>query len=619
MPYGFNGKLLRVNLSSRTILVEEPDESFYRSYFGGTNFIAYYLMKELKPGVDPLGPENRLIFATGPVTGAPLAGSGRNGVGAKSPLTGGFGDSQGGGYFGAELKHAGFDAIIVEGQSEKPVYLLIVDGRAEIKDASSLWGKTTADTEAAIRREVGEDNLRFATIGPGGERLVRYAAILNDVTHAAGRTGMGAVMGSKKLKAIAVRGKGGPAMADPDKIRELSRWMVANWNKYAFALNDLGTANGVMGLDASGGLPTRNFREGSFERAEKISGEAMKNTILVGRGSCYACPVHCKREVKVGEPWNVEPLWGGPEYETIGALGSCCGIGDLGAVAKASALCNAYGIDTISTGASIAFAMECFENGLLTEKDTDGLRLTFGNAEAMVQMVEMIVQRRGLGDLLAEGVQRAAAQIGGRAKDYAMHVKGQELPMHEPRFKKGLGLGYALSATGADHVHNIHDPMYVGPGASLERIKSMGILEPVPMEDFGENKLRVFYYDGVWRYLVNSFVTCVLIPWSPAQMTEMINAITGWNTTFFEIHKVGERSITLPRLFNLREGFTSADDVMPKRLHTAFESGPLAGKAVDEETHRKAMVELYKLFGWTAEGVPTPTKLAELNLSWAAS
>ncbi len=618
MPQGYNGKILRVNLSSGAMSVEEPEENFYRTYFGGSNFVAYYLMKELEPGIDPLGPENKLIFATGPLTGVPLAGGGRNSVGAKSPLTGGFGDSQAGGYFGAELKHAGYDAIIVEGRSETPVYLLIVDGKAEIKDASALWGKTTADTEAAIRQEVGERNLRFATIGPGGERLVRYASILNDVTHAAGRTGMGAVMGSKKLKAIAVRGTGGPAMADPDKIRELSKWMVANWKKYAFAINDLGTANIVMGLDASSGLPTRNFREGSFEGAERLSGEAMKDTILVGRGSCYACPIHCKREVKVGEPWNVDPQWGGPEYETIGALGSACGVDDLGAVAKGSALCNAYGIDTISTGMAIAFAMECFENGLLTEKDTDGIRLTFGNAEGMVRMVEMIAERRGLGDLLAEGVKHAAAEIGGKAKDYAMHIKGQELPMHEPRFKRALGLGYALSPTGADHVHNIHDQMYIGPGAAMDRIKSMGILEPVPMDDLGERKLRVFYYDGVWRYLVNSLVTCVLVPWSPAQVNELINAITGWNTTFFEIQKVGERSVTLPRLFNLREGFSSADDVLPKRLHEPFKSGPLAGKAVDEKTHRRAMVDLYQMFGWTADGVPTPAKLAELNLSWAA-
>ncbi|MGE5620777.1 MAG: aldehyde ferredoxin oxidoreductase family protein [Sphingomonadaceae bacterium] len=618
MDYGFNGKILRVDLTTRAITIEEPGEDFYRTHFGGTNLIACYLLNEVRPGVDPLGPENKLIFATGPITGAPVAGSGRNGVGAKSPLTGGFGDSQAGGFFGAELKHAGFDAIIVEGRSETPVYLLVVDGKAEIRDAADLWGKTTAQAEAAIRQEVGDRHLRFATIGPGGERLVLYASILNDLTHAAGRTGMGAVMGSKRLKAIAVRGHGGPKYASPERVQELGRWMSQNWKNYSYALHDLGTANIVMGLDAAGGLPTRNFREGSFEGAERLSGEAMKDSILVGRGSCYACPIRCKREVKVGEPWNVDSLYGGPEYETIGAVGSCCGIDDLGAVAKASEICNAYGIDTISTGASIAFAMECFENGLLTERDTDGLRLTFGNAEAMVRMVEMIAQRRGLGDLLAEGVKRAAAKIGRGAERFAMHVKGQELPMHEPRLKAGLGVGYALSATGADHVHNIHDPMYAGPGAPLERVKSMGILSPLPVHDISERKMRVFYYDGIWRYLTNSLVTCILVPWTPAQVTEMVNAITGWNSTFLEIHKVGERSITLQRLFNLREGFTAADDSLPQRLFQPFERGPLAGHGMDERLHREALVTLYGMLGWTADGVPTPAKLAELNLSWAA-
>ena len=618
MRYGYNGRVLRVDLSSLRIEVDELDEAIYRTYLGGSALVAHYLMREQGPGVDPLGPENHLIFAGGPITGVPVAGAGRNSVGARSPLTGAIGDAQAGGYFGAEMRQAGYDAIVIEGQAERPVYLLVVDGEAWLKDASNLWGKSTAETEEAIRAEVGDRRLRLATIGPGGERLVRYASILNDVTHAAGRTGMGAVMGSKKLKAIAIRGRSKLPLADPARVRELGRWMVDNWRRYAFALNDLGTSNIVMGLNAAGGLPTRNFREGSFEGAEAISGEAMKRTILVGRGSCFACPIQCKREVRVGAPWNVEPIWGGPEYETVAAMGSCCGVDDLGAVAKANAICNANGVDTISAGAAVAFAMECFEAGLISEKDTGGVRLTFGNAEAMVRMVEMIADRRGLGNLLAEGVGRAAEAIGGKAREYAMHIKGQELPMHEPRFKRGLGLGYALSATGADHVHNIHDQMYSGPGVALDRIRSMGILEPVPVDDLGERKLRVFYYDGVWRYLVNSLVTCILVPWSPSKITELVNAITGWDSTYLEIHKVGERSIALQRLFNLREGFSSADDVMPRRLHQPFTEGPLAGRAVDEATHRRAMEALYQMFGWSPEGVPTSAKLAELNLSWAA-
>lgn len=618
MAFGYNGKILRVDLSLGSTSVEEPGDTFYRTYMGGTNFIAYYLLKELRAGVDPLGPENKLIFAAGPVTGSPVAGCGRNSVGAKSPLTGGFGASEAGGYFGAELKHAGYDAVILEGRSEKPVYLLIVDGKAELRDARGLWGKTTGLTEAAIRYEIGDRHLRIAAIGPAGEKLVRYASILNDLSHAAGRTGMGAVMGSKNLKAVATRGTQGPAMADPDRVRELGKWMSENWKKYSLALGELGTPNLVRGLDASSGFPTRNFRQGSFEGASKLSGETMRDSILVCRGSCYACPIRCKREVKVGEPWNVEPLYGGPEYETIGSMGSCCGVDDLGAVSKANELCNANGLDTISTGVAIAFAMECFEEGLITEKDTDGLRLTFGNAHAMVEMVQRIVERRGLGNLLAEGVKRASAAIGGRAPAFAMHVKGQELPMHEPRLKVGMGVGYALSATGADHMHNIHDPIYAGPGAALERLKSMGVLEPVPASELSERKLRIFYYDGIWRHVLDSLLLCRLVPWDPGQVTQLVAAATGWNTTLLELHNVGERSLALPRLFNLREGFTSADDVLPARIHTPFESGPLAGRSIDAETYRRALVGLYEMLGWSAEGVPARGKLAQLNLSWAA-
>ncbi len=618
MPYGYNGKILRVNLSSGEISTEEPEEDIYRSYFGGTSLVAYYLLRELKPGIDPLGPDNKLIFATGPVTGVPLAGSGRHTVGAKSPLTGAFGDAQSGGFFGAELKHAGFDAIIVEGQSERPVYLLILDGKAELKDAAHLWGKTTGDTEAILRQEVGERHLRISAIGPAGEKLVRYACIINDLRDAAGRTGMGAVMGSKRLKAIAVRGHQMPALARPDRVRELSQWMAQSWKDWGTGLHDTGTANNVMPLSIAGGLPTRNFREGAFEGAEKISGETLRDTILIKRGSCFACPVQCKREVRVDAPWNVDPVYGGPEYETIGALGSCCGVDNLAAIAKGNELCNAYGIDTISTGLSIAFAMECFEKGLLTRSDTDGIDLRFGNAEAMVQMVEAIARRQGLGDLLAEGVKRAAEQIGGEAKEYAMHVKGEELPLHEPRLKAGLGLGYAVSPTGADHVHNIHDTMFVKPGMDLDRLKSMGVLDPIPAGDLSEKKVRVFYYDGLWRYAVNSFVTCVMVRWTPEKITEVINAITGWNSTFLEVHNVGRKSATMARLFNLREGFTSEDDTLPKRILGKFAGGPLAGVGVDEARLRQAVVTFYQMAGWTEQGVPTRAHLTELGLGWAA-
>ncbi|MHB9091640.1 MAG: aldehyde ferredoxin oxidoreductase family protein, partial [Chloroflexota bacterium] len=534
-----------------------------------------------------------------------------------SPVTGGFGDSQAGGFFGAELKHAGYDAVIFQGKAAKPVYLQIIDGKAELKDASHLWGKTTGETEAAIREESGERMMRFATIGPAGEKLVRYACVMNDLSHAAGRTGMGAVMGSKNLKAVAVRGKGGPEMADLVKVKELAKYMVEHWKDWAFGIHDLGTANTVRPLQIAGGLPTRNFQEGVFEGWEKIDGVTMRDTILVGRGTCYACPVHCKREVNTGAPWNVGPTYGGPEYETLGAFGSLCGVDDLGAVCRANEICNAYSIDTISAGTTIAFAMECFEKGLLTLKDTDGLDLRFGNAEAMVKAVELIGERKGFGDFLAEGAARMAAKIGGKAPEYAMVIKGQELPLHEPRFKQGMGIGYGVSPTGADHCHSIHDTAFANKGMELDRFKAFGFLEPLPVPELSERKARLFFYDGMWRYALNAMVGCLLIRWSPEKMNEIFQAVTGWNTSLFELHQVGVRVATLARLFNLREGFTAADDTLPKRIFSKFESGPLAGTGVDEEKYRQTMVAYYQMMGWDAEGVPTHGKLAELNIAWA--
>ncbi len=616
MPYGFNGKVLRVNLSSGEVGVEEPDELFYRTYMGGTGMIAHYLLKELEPGIDALGPENKLIFATGPVTGAPLAGAGRNSVGGKSPLSGGFGDSQAGGFFGAELKHAGYDAIIVEGKAKTPVYLQIIDGKVEIKDASHLWGKTTAETQDAIKAESGERAMRFAAIGPAGEKMVRYACVINDISHAAGRTGMGAVMGSKNLKAVAVRGRGGPEFADKDKVRELAKYFVDNWKDWAFGMYDQGTPINVRGLQMGGGLPTRNFKEGQFEGFEKISGDVFRDTILVSRGTCYACPVHCKREVNSGPPWNVGPLYGGPEYETLGAFGSLCGIDDLGAICRAHEICNAYSIDTISCGATIAFAMECYEKGLISKEDTNGIELTFGNAEAMVKMVEMIGKREGFGDLLAEGAARAAKKIGKGSEQYAMVIKNQELPLHEPRFKQGMGIGYGVSPTGADHCHSIHDTGFASRSVDFERFQAYGFLEPLPAQELSDQKARLFYYEGMWRYTLNILVTCLLVRWSPDKLAEVVNAITGWNTSLFELHRAGERAATLARIFNLREGFTAADDTLPDRIFEEFTDGPLAGVGVDREAYEQAMATYYGMMGWDAAGIPTHPRLVELNIEW---
>ena len=617
MPYGCSGKILRVDLSHKTIPVDEPEDNFYRRYFGGRGFISYYLLRELKAGIDPLGPENKLIFAAGVVTGAPVGGCGRNSVGAKSPLTGAYGDAEAGGYWGAELKHAGYDAIIIEGKAENAVYLWIKDGEAEIKDAGHLWGKATAECQKIIRNDVGEPLARTAAIGQAGENLVRYASIINDVHHAAGRTGMGAVMGSKNLKAIAVRGHNPPALACLEVISALAKWLRDNTDPLMGAYHSQGTASGLKSLNARGGLPTRNFQESTFEGADKISGRAMKETILIGQGSCYACPVRCKRTVSVAEPYQVDPAYGGPEYETLASLGSNCGIDDLIAIAKANELCNAYGLDTISTGATIAFAMECFERGILSERDTGGLRLKFGNASAMLKLVEMIAKREGLGDILADGVARAADRIGKGAEEFALHVKGQEIPMHEPRYKQGLGISYAISPKGADHTFGTHDNVYASEGPQLEDFKALGVLEPLAVDDLSPAKVKMVVYSNCWEHLLDCLVMCNFMPFSYSQVEELVCGVTGWNSTVWELMKAGERCLSMTRVFNIREGLGKKDDFLPQRFFIPLPSGPMQGVSIDKDRFEQAKTTFYAMMGWDKmEGRPSLGKLQELGIEW---
>ncbi len=615
---GYNGRILRVNLSQGAISVDEPGEDFYRRYIGGRGFIAYFLLKELAAGEDALGSGNKLVFATGAVTGAPIAGSGKNSIGAKSPLTNGYGDAEVGGFWGAEFKHAGYDAIIIEGKSESPVYLWIKDGKAEIRDAKHLWGKTTGECQKLIQEELGYRGIRIAQIGPAGEKLVRYSCVVNDLSHAAGRSGMGAVMGSKNLKAIAVRGHQKVVFSDDKVVNSFARWIRDNFktNRNAVSLSESGTAGVLMGLNKAGGLPTRNFQQGIFDGADKISGDALKSSILVGRRGCYACPIRCKPEVAVGEPYNVDPIYGGPEYETLASLGSNCGIDNLETIAKANELCGAYGLDTISTGANIAFAMECFEQGILTEKDTGGLKLNFGNAQAMVPLVEMIAKREGIGEILAEGVARAALVFGKGAEDFALHIKGQEIPMHEPRFKQGMGVGYTVSPTGADHCHNIHDSLYVK--RVVDELNALGIFNPLPSQELSPAKVKMLIYGSLWRHALNCLVFCYFVPLDPRQMAELIAGITGWNTSVWELMKVGERCINMTRAFNIREGMSKDNDYLPRRFLTPFPSGPLKGVSIDKGELDEAIDTYYAMVGWDKNGVPTLAKLQELGIEWVA-
>jgi aldehyde:ferredoxin oxidoreductase len=616
MENGLTGKILRVNLTTEKISFETIEQEFYRRYFGGRGLISYYLLKELDPGIDPLGPKNKLIFACGPITGASVSGSGRNSIGAKSPLTGAYGEAEAGGYWGTELKQAGFDGIILEGKASSPVYLWINDQKVELRDASRLWGFEIKKSQDNIQNELEDDSVKVAQIGPGGEKQVRYACVVNDMHHVAGRCGMGAIMGSKNLKAVAVKGTKRVRACKPKRLQKLARLMAQNVNSLAKSLHTYGTGDAMDVYAETGNLPIRNFRDGDFPKADQISAQAVKENVRVGMGTCFACVIACKKRVKVKEPWNVNPEYGGPEYETLAALGSNCGVSDLKAISKANELCQRYSIDTISTGVTISFAMECFEHNLLTKEDTDDMDLSFGNAESMVKMVKLIGEKRGLGALLAEGSKRAAEHIGNGAEEFAVHVKGQEVPMHDPRLKRGEALGYAVSPTGADHVHNIHDT-FLYPQLP-KRYNSLGILESVTIEDFGPKKVRLYKYVGEWRTLNNFLVMCLFPPWSVVKKVDIVRSVTGWNTTAFELMKVVERGNTLTRIFNNREGFTEKDDWLPPRFFQPKTSGALSKTSVNPQELQNAKLIYYDMMGWTEQGIPKQSTLEELDIGWAA-
>jgi aldehyde:ferredoxin oxidoreductase len=631
---GYTGRILRVDLSHQTISIETPDPDFYRTYWGGRNIAAYYLLKELAPGVDPLSPENILVFATSMLTGSPVPGSSRYSVAAKSPLTGLYGESEAGGWWGPELRWAGFDAIIVKGKAEKPTYLWIHDGEVEFKDATGLWGKEPAVVQDSIRKKLGDERIRVLQIGIAGENLVKYAGICNELKHYSGRTGLGAVMGSKNLKAIAVRGTGKITYHNEQVLKDKAKWFAENFMKHP-GLNphhELGTAKGVNPINAMGLLPTCNFREGAIEGAYNLSGENIRDTKLVGRKSCYACPVRCKRVVADDAPFKVDPAYGGPEYETIGALGSNCGVTDLNAVLKGNELCNKYGLDTISTGVTIAFAMECFEKGLLTLEDTDGIELRFGNGPAMVEMINKIAHREGLGDLLAEGCLAAARKIGGGSEAFAMQVKGMEFPSHEPRGKWGVALGYAVSPTGADHLQAAHDTWFEVEADPYGRFELMniremepyGITKPIPAQSLGEEKVRLFrYLQPLWS-IYNILNMCIFVgtpEWrmfTVEDLLDCVSAATGWRTSLLELTNVGERGIQLARCFNIREGMKPEADCLPERMFEPLEGGVLKGVAIDRDEFEAGKKLYYEMMDWDLiTGAPSRARLAELGISWA--
>ncbi len=589
---GFWDRILHVDLTERRSWVESPGEAFFRRVGGGRGIIAHFLLTTVPRGADPFGPENTLVFAPGVVTGAPIPGAGRHSVGAKSPLTGGFGEAESGGFWGAELKRAGWDAIIVHGASTTPAYLWVTEDGVEFRDASHLWGKVTGDAEKEIVAELGDPRIRVAQIGPAGENLVRFACVANDLNEVAGRTGMGAVMGSKKLKAIAVRGKRSVGVSDQPALTSIAKWVSGTLEQRHRAFHEFGTGANMQGKSIEGGLPTANYRYGEFENVSMVDAVAVRDQVRIDMTSCYACSVRCKKVVQVEQRqedagltkkgkqiafdpkgrWRVDPKYGGPEYESLASLGPNLQVDDLVAVCKSNETCNSLGMDTISSGATLAWAMECYEKGILTDTDTGGIPIRFRDGEGVVEWLRRIAYREGFGDVLAEGSMRAAAKVGHRSERLLTTVKGLELAMHDPRHMPRMRQSYLLAPTGGDH---------------------MGQQGP-------KNGLR------------NQVGLCHFLGYDDDQSLQILRGVTGWDLSAEELVTTAHRALTMARLFNLREGFGRADDALPPRF---MEDLP-KHKGVSREQQDQVVTDYYRDLGWNEEtGRPTPATLERLGIA----
>jgi aldehyde:ferredoxin oxidoreductase len=618
MPYGYNGKILHVHLDQGRLEVEEPDAVFYRTYWGGSGFAAYYLNTLVKPGTDPLGPDNVLIFACSVLTGAGLPGFNRYTVAAKSPLTGTFGEAEAAGYFGPELKFAGFDAVVFHGRSPKPVYLYVNRGEVALKDASALWGLENAPLRDRLAAELGDDKIRVASIGPAGETLSPLACVINELAHANGRCGLGAVMGSKNVKAVVARGDAEVmSFADPEALKELNTWHRKRLAEHMPNVNlgKFGTPMHLMAQQNAGILPTRNWRESVFEGAEKV-GVPGYEKILARRHTCYKCSVACKRVVNNN---RMDQRYGGPEYETMAGFGPLCGVDDLDAIVLAHEKCNAYGFDTIGVGGTIAFAMECFENAILTPADAEGRDIRFGDVDGMLWLIEAMKDGRSLGKILRLGSAKAAKIIGKGAEKYVCAIKGQEPGYHDPRGKIGVGLGFALSPTGGDHIEEPHEVAFQGEAVRL--VSPMGIVEPPLPGDGGPKKVRYFKAGQLTWGMNNvlglcNFVVAPLFALTYDKLIAVIKAVTGWETSLYELFLGAERSLTMARMFNVAQGIPASEDKLFSRMHQPIGEGPAKGKFVDETEFKEAVALYYQMMGYDEAGVPLPGKLHELNVGW---
>ncbi len=615
MSFGFMGKLLRVDLTAQKITVEELNQAWAKQFLGGAGLATKYFYEEVPGGVDPLGPDNKLIFMTGPLTGTASASASRYSVVAKSPQTGLWGQANSGGSFGPALKKSGFDGIIFEGVSPAPVFLQILDGEAELLDASHLWGKTVPETEDALV-DGASRKLTVAAIGPAGENLVTYAAIMNNKHRAAGRCGLGAVMGSKNLKAIACAGSQPISLADKKGFHQAAtkQFELIDESLLKVGFDTFGTNLVADFVHVRGGYPTRNWQQGGFEGFDDVNAQAIMDTVFVEGTACFACPITCGRGTEIKEGKWKGARGEGPEYESTNTLGSMCGVSDISAITKANYLCNEYGLDTISTGATIAFAMECFEKGILTKEHTDGLELTFGDGDMVVSLVEKIARRQDIGDLLAGGTKAVSEVLGQGSEKFAMHVKGLELPAYDSRAAKITGLGFVTANRGGDHMTGYIQgptffdiPFLIVDDSSIRDPFQANPEEAHVLVDM-ENALTVLDAFGGCKFMG------MLLP--ADELIQLYLYGTGWKFTLDDFRKSGERIYNLTRAACIREGASREDDVLPERLMSQpIPEGPAKDMVNDREMLELMKDAYYDFRGWdSATGIPTREKLRELDL-----
>lgn len=616
--YGYTGKILRIDLSNRSTRVCELDKNLAAYFLGGRGFNSKRLYDEVKTGTDPLGPENKLMFATGPLVGTMFPTASRFNVSAKSPLTGILGDTNAGGHFAPEIKFAGYDQLILEGRSIDPVYLFVKDDEVEFKDASHLSGKDVYETDEIIKKDLGDRNVQTAIVGPAAENRVRYAGIFANLMRAAARTGMGTVMASKGVKALAVRGTGSIEVAHPRKFEELVEEIEADIYEHEqyWPRRHMGTTRILLMANAAGFIPTRHYNEGVFEYAEEVSGERLAKEYNVKTRGCFSCNIPCSRFYVVKQGKHAGLYGEGPEYEAQGSFTARVGNRELNTALKANDMCNKLGLDALTTAECISWSMELFEKGLLKNSEVDGLDLSWGNEEAILTLIEKIARREGYGDILADG-SRAAAEKLGRGMELTMQVKGLDIIMADPRGLKGFGLGYAVSSRGGDHLRS--EPFLELSDDPRRGVELFGIPEAsMRLAYKGKGKLVSYFED--WCAVIDALEPCKnimenmeILPFDRA--SDVITATTGLKLSASDVRRVGERIVNIERMFNVREGIRRKDDSLPRRFREeTLPEGPSKGSIFEQEP---MIDEYYSERGWNIEtGIPTFVKLKELGLGY---